>query len=140
MLGLRRYGYTHMLERTYRNSREYDDVFGGCRAMVFMPPSIRDKRVIFVARNRGIKVSCWLYIWDSAIKDNEFLSVADLYLTRDSDTREDLFRAHRIKPERTVIVGAVQLADLRNTDYQDVGKETRPHDSFRLLFRAPLSY
>jgi hypothetical protein len=125
-LGLRRSQYTDVLERTYRHSHEYSAELDGYKALVFMPTSIQDKRVIFEARNRGIRVCCWLYSWDNALKDNEFLTDADRYLVWNEETREDLCRVHGIAPERTEIVGAVQMDDLRNMDLSTVGKEPRP--------------
>lgn len=79
-LGLRRCRYTQVLKFLYRNSNKYGPYLKGYDALIYSSINTLDKRILHEAKNRGLKLICWVYSWDHPVKDNEFLSDADHYL------------------------------------------------------------
>jgi hypothetical protein len=133
-IGLRRYSYTRALEWCYRNSHEHDELLARYHTLVYMPVFAADKRVIFEARNAGLRICCWVYSWDNPMKDNEFPADADCYLVWNEATRDDLCRLHGIPEARTRQVGPVQLDYLRNIDWANV----RPPEERYVLYACAM--
>lgn len=111
-LGFRRRTMFEALEQVYAGSRKYGDLLRDYDTLLFMPTSIRDKRVVFEAKARGMRVICWLYSWDNALKDNEFITDADFYLVWNRQTGVDMCRVHGVPAEKMVVVGPAQMDGL----------------------------
>jgi len=109
VLGLRRYSYCRALELIYSRSNRYSVELEGFDTLVYTPVSVKDKRIIYEARKKGLEIVSWVYSWDNPMKDNEFMPNADHYLVWNRENALDLERYHGIPPEKCHIVGPVQF-------------------------------
>ena len=108
-LGLRRYSYSRALEILYRRSDRYGEILKDYEFLVFSPVMVSDKRIIYEARRRGIRIVCSVFSWDNPMKDNEFMPDADRYLVWNRENRETLGQLYGIPGEIVDIVGPVQF-------------------------------
>jgi hypothetical protein len=108
-LGLRRYSYSRALKFLYRNSNRYGDLLEGYKFLIFSPFTVVDKRIIYEAQKKGIRIICSVFSWDNPWKDNEFMPDADRYLVWNKESRANLQKLHGIPPEIVDIVGPTQF-------------------------------
>jgi len=108
-LGLRRYSYSRALKFLYRNSNRHGDLLEGYKFLIFSPVTVMDKRIIYEAEKKGIKIICSVFSWDNPWKDNEFMPDADRYLVWNKESRANLKQLHGIPPEIVDIVGPTQF-------------------------------
>lgn len=126
-LGLRRYNYSRTLAFLYRKSNRYASLFDGYAGLVFSPVGVLDKRVIYEARNAGLKMICWVYSWDNPMKDNEFMPDADRYFVWNKENRDDLRDLYDIPAHKVDIVGPVQFDFLLKRARPVLKKSKRPY-------------
>jgi hypothetical protein len=123
-LGLRRYSYCRALELLYSRSNRYAEELAGFDALVYTPVSVKDKRIIYEARKKGLEIVSWVFSWDNPMKDNEFMPNADHYLVWNRENVLDLERYHGIPPEKCHIVGPVQFDYLLNHKPRTASRES----------------
>jgi hypothetical protein len=112
-IGLRPYRYEDALAWLYRGSNHYAEVLAPYKALIYNPVSVRDKRILFEARARGMKLISWVYSWDNPFKDNEFLSCADAYLVWNKENLNDVANLHGVPREKIHVVGPAQMDYLK---------------------------
>ncbi len=105
----RKYRCCHALDFLFRTSDFHGKLLSRYDVFIFSPVHMFDKRIIYEAKNHGLKVVCWVYSWDNPMKDNEFMENASRYFVWNSQCAEALCKLHPVPREKVDIVGPVQF-------------------------------
>lgn len=130
--------YSNAIDWQFRASNRHGSLLDGYDRFVFCPVHMRDKRIIYEAKNRGLKVVSWVYSWDNPLKDNEFMDNAARYFVWNEPCAEALCGLHPVPRDRVDIVGPVQFDYLRDIrrEGRAVGHPVFPDESRRYVMYA----